>query len=284
MSYKVSLANLPEDFRFIVVGCGGTGSFVAEGLCRLLKSDRPLLLIDHDRVEPHNLRRQNFFDGDVGKFKSQALAERLALQYDRSVGYSVFPFDRELVGEGLGGGLYTKVIHGLIIGCVDNAAARRDIAASVSFGTWWLDAGNSRNSGQVLLGDTRDVETLQGAFDKEKMEVIHLPMPSTQLPSLLIPPARTEPKQLDCAEAIEADEQSPVINQAMATLVLEFVHRLLQGNLTWMGAYIDLEAGTLQTIPAEPVTVARMCSVRVDTLFQKFKCSHGYRYAMQERR
>lgn len=277
-------ANLPENYRFIVVGCGGTGSFVAEGLCRLLPNDRPLLLIDHDRVEPQNLRRQNFFPGDVGKFKSQALAERLAWQYGRGISYSVFPFDRELVGEGLGGGLYTKIIHGVIIGCVDNAAARRDIATSISFGTWWLDAGNGRSSGQVLLGDTSDVEALQGAFDKDKMEVTSLPMPSMQLPSLLIPPARTEPKQLDCAEAIEADEQSPIINQAMATLVLEFVYRLLQGNLTWMGAYIDLEAGTLQAIPAEPVTIARMCSVRVDTLFQKFKCSLGYRYAMQERR
>ncbi|GAI05637.1 unnamed protein product, partial [marine sediment metagenome] len=39
MSYKVSPVTLPEDFRIIVVGCGGTGSFVAEGLCRLLKSD-----------------------------------------------------------------------------------------------------------------------------------------------------------------------------------------------------------------------------------------------------
>lgn len=242
------------------------------------------MLIDHDRVEPHNLRRQNFFDGDVGRFKSQALAERLARLYGRSIGYSVYPFHRELLGEGLGGGLYTKVIHGLIIGCVDNTAARREIAGSVNFGTWWLDAGNGRNSGQVLIGDTQNVETLQGAFDKETMKVIHLPMPSMQLPSILIPPVRTEPKQLACAEAIELDEQSPVINQAMATLVLEFVYRLLQGTLTWMGAYIDLGAGTLQTIPTEPLTIARMCSVRVDTLYTRFKCSIDPRYSLQERR
>ena len=275
---------MPEDCRLIVVGCGGTGSFVAEGLCRLFKSNHPLLLIDHDRVEPHNLRRQNFFDRDVGKFKAQALAERLALQYGRGVGYSVYPFDQNLLGDGLGGGLYTKVIHGIIIGCVDNAAARRDIATGVGFGTWWLDAGNGRNSGQVLLGDTNNVETLKGSFNKEEMEVTHLPMPSMQLPSILIPPVRAEPKQLDCAEVIEADEQSPVINQAMATLVLEFVHRLLQGNLTWMGAYIDLEAGTLQTVPIEPITIARMFSVKVDTLFWDFKCSIGPRYSMQGRR
>ena len=267
MGYKVSLRDLQEDFRTIVVGCGGTGSFVAEGLCRLLESEQPLLLIDHDRVEPHNLRRQNFFAGDVGKFKSQALAERLSRQYNRSIGYSVYPFDSDLIGEGLGGGMYTRVMHGIIIGCVDNAPARRDIARGVRFGTWWLDAGNGWNSGQVLIGDTPNVEYLKGSISKFRMEVVHLPIPSVQLPSILIPPARTEPKLLNCAEAIEADEQSPVINQVMATLVLEFFYRLLQGTLPWMGAYIDLEAGTLQMIPAEPSTIARMCSVRVDTLY-----------------
>jgi len=214
----------------------------------------------------------------VGRFKSQALAERLARQYGRSITYSVYPFDRELVGEGLGGGLYTKVIHGIIIGCVDNVAARRELAEGVHFGTWWLDAGNGRNSGQVLIGDTQNVEGLRGAFDKQTMEVIHLPMPSMQVPSILIPPVRIEPKQRDCAEAIEADEQSPVINQAMAALVLEFVYRLLQGKLIWMGAYIDLDAGTLQTVPAEPVTIARMCGVKVDTLYSGFKCSKGPYY------
>jgi molybdopterin/thiamine biosynthesis adenylyltransferase len=47
-------------------------------LCRLLiGSDIPLLLIDPDRVEPHNLVRQNFYEADLGKFKSQALAEKI---------------------------------------------------------------------------------------------------------------------------------------------------------------------------------------------------------------
>ena len=69
-----------------------------------------------------------------------------------------------------------------------------------------------------------------------------------------------------CAEAVLAEEQSPVINQSMAALVLEFMYLLLQGRLSWMGAYIDMEAGTLQTVPAEPEIVARMLGVKVDTL------------------
>ena len=57
----------------------GPGGFVAEGLCRLFQGRKAtIVLVDHDRVEPHNLLRQNFYAEDVGKFKSQALADRLA--------------------------------------------------------------------------------------------------------------------------------------------------------------------------------------------------------------
>jgi sulfur carrier protein ThiS adenylyltransferase len=70
MAYTVSLKG-NESPKLVIVGCGGTGSLVAEGLCRLLiNSDLTLMLVDFDRVEPHNLLRQNFFAGEVGKFKS----------------------------------------------------------------------------------------------------------------------------------------------------------------------------------------------------------------------
>ena len=258
---------MAQNSSIIVVGCGGTGGFVAEGLCRLL-IDRniPIILIDYDRVEPHNLIRQNFYAGDVGKFKSQALAERLSRQFGHRIGFSVYPYMNDLIGEDYGGGLMLPAIQGLIIGCVDNADARRTIAQTLRAGNWWLDAGNGLSSGQVLLGNAKDSTMLEEAFSKDSMEVYRLPIPTWQLPSLLAPPTRKKPDRRDCAEATASEEQSPVINQAMATLVLEFVHRILKDSLTWMGAYIDLEAGTLQTVPAEPETVARMCGVKVDTL------------------
>ena len=258
---------MPAETRILVVGCGGTGSFVAEGLCRLLiNSDTPLILIDPDHVEPHNLVRQQFFSGDVGKFKSQALAERLSRQYGRVIGYSVYPYMHDLIHKDWGGGLHTRAAQGLIIGCVDNVAARRSIAESLDFGNWWLDAGNGYSSGQVLIGNTNTVAHLEGCFDQENQEVYALPQPILQLPSLLVPPTRPVNDSQDCAEAVMAEEQSPVINQSMAALVLEFVHRFLQGRLSWMGAYLDMEAGTLQTVPAEPEIVARMLGVKVDTL------------------
>lgn len=87
METAYTIQTPPSDSTLVVVGCGGTGGFVAEGLCRLLigKEKYQIVLIDHDRVEEHNLRRQNFFAGDIGKFKSQALADRLSRQYGRKI-------------------------------------------------------------------------------------------------------------------------------------------------------------------------------------------------------
>ncbi|MBA7548290.1 hypothetical protein ES705_40741 [subsurface metagenome] len=254
---------------------------MAEGLCRLLvNSNLDVLLIDHDRVEPHNPLRQNFFGEDVGKFKSQVLAERLAQQYGRKISYSVYPYERDLLNEP--GVIGVRVVRGLIIGCVDTTHARKLIHDSMDWGDWWLDAGNGYQSGQVLVGNTKNLESLEGGFNEGTHEVERLPLPTLQLPSLLAPPTVPVTAPRDCAEAVAAEEQSPVINQAMAMLVLQFVHRMLKGTLTWMGAYIDLEAGTLQTVPAEPVTVARMCGVKVDTLMSE-DCSIGHRYSLRRR-
>lgn len=276
MSYTVVLDSLLTTPKVVVVGCGGTGSIVSEGLCRLLaNSELELLLIDMDRVEPSNLIRQSFYPGDVGKFKSQVLAERLARQYCRPVGYSVYPFERGLIDEEFGG-LGVRQVSCIIIGCVDRASARRSIAEGLKERRdFWLDAGNGYQSGQVLIGNVASVERLAESFGKESQTANYLPIPSLQLPELLHEPSVVKPPQ-DCAEAVAQEEQSPMINQTMATLVLQFFYRLLNEKLTWMGAYIDMETGTLRTVPASPEIVARMFGLKPTILMQdKAYCSRA---------
>jgi molybdopterin/thiamine biosynthesis adenylyltransferase len=119
------------------------------------------VLIDHDRVEERNLIRQCFLKNDLGFFKSEVLAKRLAQNYRRPIAYSTLP-----VGM-------TEIIYpGLIIGCVDNGPARREIAERIErkalvwvggysqaaprelqsgprleTALWWVDAGNGENYG-----------------------------------------------------------------------------------------------------------------------------------------
>jgi len=128
----------------------------------------------------------------------------------------------------------------------------------------------------VLLGNTGKADGLKESFDIASHTVNKLPLPSLQLPGLLIPPVK-QARPRDCAEAIEDDGQSPTINQAMAMLVVDFTYRLLSGTLTNMGAYIDLDAGTLQTVPATPAIVARMCGLKVREMIAN-KCGLGARY------
>lgn len=276
MSYTVSFREVQEP-TIVVVGVGGTGSLVADGLCRLFtKTDIAIILVDYDRVEEHNLLRQNFYPGDVGKFKSQVIAERLARFYGRPIGYSVFPYEKGLLDERWGAGMTKQAMRLIILGCTDQAESRRRIAESIDWQNCWIDAGNGYHSGQVLIGNTNDKAHLKESFVIDEHRVIRLPTPSLQLPALLIPPASPE-KPRDCAEAIEDNYQSPIINQAMAMLMLDFLWKLLTDKLTYMGAYIDLDAGTLQYVPAMPVTIARMFSMKETELFQN-RCSLGARY------
>ena len=58
-----------------IIGCGSIGSNVAELLARY--GIENLVLWDFDTVEPHNIANQLFTEEDVGKPKTEALAELL---------------------------------------------------------------------------------------------------------------------------------------------------------------------------------------------------------------
>ncbi len=259
MTYTLDNSFAHHGFTVTVVGCGGTGAFVANDLCRLLPLYARLVLVDHDRVEERNLSRQDFLAGELGQFKSEALANRLARRYERAIAYSISP-------------IAVTQIHypGLIIGCVDNGPARRDIAQRLSkrkslgwvggFSSqvpremqrdpqletelWWVDAGNGENYGQILIGNVEGYAFSDGVC-------YGLPMPTIQRPDLLA----EVPQRADCAEIAE---QGPTINQTIAALVVEVVRKLIGGSCSWMQLYIDMESGTLRPVLATPEAVERI--------------------------
>ncbi len=70
-----------QNLKVGVVGIGGIGSIVAEGLCRI--GVRNLLLIDDDTIEASNLNRwQGGKPSDVGKKKVTACARNLKAAFD----------------------------------------------------------------------------------------------------------------------------------------------------------------------------------------------------------
>lgn len=266
------LARSEREATIVLVGCGGTGGFLAEAVCRLLL-DTParLYLVDPDRVEAHNVARQAFDRREIGRFKAEVLAERLARRFGREIGYSVLPYDRELHARVFGN---ARSRLNLLLGCVDNAAARRAIAATLderawnhtyapsSLSVWWLDCGNGRSSGQVLLGNVTRPEGLRGAFFARSGVCHALPAPSLQRPDLLnAPPPASESGPgytPDCAEAVVRGDQGPTINQVVTAIAASYVEKLLAGTCRWMGSYFDLDDGTLRCIPADPKVVAAL--------------------------
>ncbi len=237
--YRLNKDFVGTPYNVMVVGCGGTGGFAAEGLCRLLPLHVPLILVDHDRVERGNLSRQNFFPEEIGQVKSEALAVRLSRRYGRQVAYSVLP-----IGA-------TKPLHyGIVVGCVDNGLARRDIAEKIGEPrwVWWVDAGNGDNFGQVLIGNCGE------AYFVKKTETCYaLPLPTLQRPELLSQaPARREPN------CVQIAEQGPTINRVMASLVVEVVRRLIDGTCPWMQLILDMEMGELHPVMATPEAAERI--------------------------
>lgn len=244
--------------KIAVVGCGGTGSLLAEMLCRLLiGTPSTLLLVDPDEVEPHNLLRQNFLPQDIGCNKARCLAERLSQQYQRTVGHSQNDC-REL----LDGGRFAGSYH-LTIGCVDNPLARAAMDTMTEGGHWVMDCGNSREQGQVLLGNMNRSLFLMADYNGDAPPFFYegrchfLPSPATQEPDLLT--ALTDETHLDrdCAQAVLLQEQAPLINQAMALAAAQMTYKLLTHDCTVMGLYLDITSGHLRTVPASPANAAR---------------------------
>ncbi len=239
MNYAIANQQLTRNPRFVLIGCGGTGGFVAESLCRLLTGSKAeLVLIDHDIVEPHNLLRQNFTERDTGEFKSKALAERLAREFNRPIGYSIYPYDEDLQRK-------FRASPGITIACVDNSATRNLLHRQNSYGpSWYIDAGNGETWGQILIGNTelshqlRPDEALNGNLCR------HLPLPGLQRPDLLEP----EPPELprpDCAAALDLTDQDPTINATMAALTVQTIRKMIQGTCHYMALYLDLNQGTV---------------------------------------
>ena len=267
MPYYLDNAFLLDNPWITVVGCGGTGGFVAEGLCRLFQGrEATIVLVDHDRVEPHNLLRQNFYSEDVGRFKSQALADRLARAYRRPVGYSVYPFREE---DSHPNGHHSPGLpaygDSLIIGCADNAAARRAMAERLPGDPrrWLIDTGNDTNWGQVLVGNVAD----EVMWDKPPFagETCYLaPAPTLQRPDLLTA-VSTRPPDVDCAAALDLTDQDPTINQMMASLVLQVVRRMVAGTCPFMALYLDMDQGTVTPSYVTPEAVDRVMGSDHDT-------------------
>lgn len=217
-----------EAVRIVVVGCGGTGSQMLTGLCRMDVSMRALghpglhiHVYDPDIVTEFNVGRQLYSSTDIGRNKAATLATRLNAFYGTCIQAWSFAFSKEAsapVGN-------TNVV----IGCVDTRAARRDIWR-YSHATYWLDIGNTEHTAQVILGHL--------ACGSEE----RLPN-AAELFSEIIDPKKDRNTRPSCSMAGALSRQDLFVNQAAATFALNLLWRWYRNGLDYHGGFINLETG-----------------------------------------
>jgi PRTRC genetic system ThiF family protein len=229
-----------EPIEIIIIGCGGTGGYLIRDLSRFLYSiDRRLpgqsqitvTLYDGDLVEDKNIMRQNFMPSDIGQNKAEVMANRHVRAFAIDIQYVPEMFSFEKHGNKLNTGAQK-----IIIGCVDNNSARREIAKTMSYmltsvgrspnynkRTIWIDSGNERKTGQVILGNA-EMENVTDIF-----------------PDILDPKQDTVEVR-SCAERMLEDEQNMFVNLTASNLILNYLRKVvLNENLVSNGSVFTID-------------------------------------------
>lgn len=247
-------------FTLLQIGAGGTGSFMAQHIARLLSSSSSVssrikdwIIMDGDTVENKNIGRQLFAMSDIGKNKAEVLANRYSNAYKLAVRH--IPNFLSSVNDLK---LFTDLAHPacplVIIGCVDNTNARRVIHDALVArlanqsgyfylhgieGAFWLDAGNDRYDGQVVIGN---VSQISRNAELDGVRINQLPLPGVAFPALLAEENKpgVDDLKLSCAELALREEQGLNVNAFIANIMGEMLHRFLMGMLTTAFVRFDL--------------------------------------------
>src|SRR5262245_13938404 len=267
LSYaRAATLMLPVDdsLRLILVGCGGTGSWLAPSVARIARLQRDqgrevsVFFCDHDTVEAKNLPRQHFCDAELGRNKAVTLAAR----YSAAWGVEIVAVPKRFRSADVEVDRGTLTI---VIGCVDSAAARKEIESVVgrrvsqNAPLWWLDCGNDESSGQVIVGSSHQVADLAGVFTPSCKICKRLPAPSLVAPALLVPrPEELLASKLSCAEIQLANAQSLAVNQMVAAVATDYLLRLVSGGLKRFRTDFDLASGSMRSRYITADEVARV--------------------------
>jgi PRTRC genetic system ThiF family protein len=279
---------LPVDYKqieFWLVGAGGTGSFMAMNLARLAfelnqrGKAASICIVDPDRVETGNIPRSNFCFAEVGVNKAETLAGRLARAWGIETGFVKEGFTPALLKEARDDwSVQTSSSNKLtfLVGCVDNHPARLQMHEALKLHNeqrydsanprlWWIDGGNGRDTGQVLIGNRLNEKAILDAALKSPILSL-LPAPSLQHPELLKAESakttkvqnQTANNRATCAERIRLGEQSLNVNQRVAVEMSEILSELLlTQKLKRFAAYFDLESGASRSVYSTPEAIAK---------------------------
>src|SRR5437764_14012259 len=201
LSYASALPVKPFQARriaLVIVGLGGTGSFLARHaaclftLLRAAGKEATLTFIDPDTVEEANIPRQNFCRAEIGRYKAETLARRYGDAFGVEIACLPERFEPAMAEPRWD----TLTV---LVGCVDRASGRVAMGEALKENRrfvdgkscpriWYLDLGNGLDFGQLALGSTDREEDMAPAFSLSPLGCVSLlPSPLLQLPKLREP-------------------------------------------------------------------------------------------------
>lgn len=251
-----SFMNADSPLEILMIGAGGNGSELFDGLVRLHHAlitlggkGLAVTVMDDDEVSPSNVVRQRFWPHEVGANKAIALVQRANLMMGTN--WQAIPerFTRKS---------RTGLVD-LVITAVDNLQARREALARFEaprngsanpwivnqtfaprINTFWLDLGCDRDKGQVVFGRFGDNKI----SDEWPTALAHFPEMAT----------REDDNRPSCSAAESLARQDLMINQSVSGAAINMLWKLLrEGKLGFNGVMLDLASGYSQGIPFMPI-------------------------------
>lgn len=223
-----------------LIGAGGTGSQVLTALARINFALNELdhagfsvRLWDDDFVSSANLGRQLFAESELGLPKSVALINRVNRFFGTDWKAETTKFEMREEGK-----LPKNAVANIYISCVDKVSARFGIAdllknlEGIGYHSnrpyYWMDFGNSRDSGQVILSTVGKIRQPQS----EKFETVEsLPFVTDEFRQLL-KVSETQDDTPSCSLAEALERQDLFINSTLAQMGCSLPWSLFRNGLT----------------------------------------------------
>lgn len=234
-----------------LIGAGGTGSQVLTALARmnyaliaLGHAGLMVRIFDDDKVSAANLGRQLFTTNEIGQYKSVALINRVNRFFGTNWKASTEKYQSESLQESPG-----HATASITLSCVDTVAARFEIGKLLTtIATqnryaahrpyYWMDFGNSRDSGQVVLSTVQSVK--QPASKKFKT-IANLPAITHEFKELLLQSDQND-NTPSCSLAEALHKQDLFINSTLANLGASLLWQMFnQGMLFSRGFFLNLK-------------------------------------------